>query len=165
MSNEYKDWLNDLTTEQRANYALCMQFPILIPHKEVDNPNFEYEYTALDIMPDGWRKAFGNEFANDLQKYVDLMNPDDKEHTYIIDMKEKYGYLHIYLSRYTPFTRSVCVQYADKSRQTCIHCGKPATKVTTGWVSPWCDECAEQHQQPCVPIKDFYKDLDHQMIE
>ena len=33
MSNEYKDWLNDLSPEQRANYDICMKYPILIPER------------------------------------------------------------------------------------------------------------------------------------
>lgn len=165
MSNEYKDWLADLTPTQRSNYALCMQWSILIPHDKIDDSNWEYDYTMLDDMPDGWRKAFGNQFADDLQQAYDLLPDVDKDRVYIKCLKEKYGYLHIYLSAYNPVIREVCKKYEQLSRKVCIHCGESATRVSTDWISPWCDTCAEKINDRTVSLEEWYKDHDHEMIE
>ncbi len=35
MSNEYKDWLADLSEEQRANYQLYMKYPFFFTLKKI----------------------------------------------------------------------------------------------------------------------------------
>ena len=48
MSNEYKDWYNDLSEEQKKNYKLCMKYPFLIPTNRRTGEkvkNYEYTYT------------------------------------------------------------------------------------------------------------------------
>ena len=32
-------------------------------------------------------------------------------------------------------------KYTQISYKTCVVCGKPATKMSTGWISPYCDDC------------------------
>lgn len=32
-------------------------------------------------------------------------------------------------------------KYSEISYKTCINCGKSATKISTGWISPYCDNC------------------------
>ena len=32
-------------------------------------------------------------------------------------------------------------KYEQISAKTCVVCGKPATKMSTGWISPYCDDC------------------------
>ena len=74
MSNEFKDLYNDLSEDQKRNYHLCMKYPILIPHHSLwgtVDKNYMYEYTKLDDMPNGWRIAFGEQFAAELQAAVD----------------------------------------------------------------------------------------------
>jgi hypothetical protein len=34
----------------------------------------------------------------------------------------------------------VIKKYARLSEVTCIRCGQPATKISSGWISPYCDE-------------------------
>lgn len=45
-------------------------------------------------------------------------------------------------------------KYADLSRRTCIVCGKPATRITTGWISPYCDDCVGNERS--VPIREWF---------
>jgi hypothetical protein len=33
------------------------------------------------------------------------------------------------------------LQYEDISYHTCIDCGKPATKLSGGYILPFCDDC------------------------
>ena len=151
MSNEYKDWLNDLSPIQRTNYDLCMKYPILIPENylwETITGDYEYDYTCLDEIPEGWRIAFGESWAHDIQVVVDSYYeqvkdiPDAKE-IHILQLKEKYGCFTQYFTHYTPKLKEVIKKYQDLSEKTCIHCGKPAKYRTTSWISPWCEDCIQ----------------------
>ena len=50
-------------------------------------------------------------------------------------------------------------KYERISRRTCIVCGKPATRITKGWISPFCDACCINcGPEKSVPIEEFYKE-------
>ena len=94
MSNAFKDWLNNFSEKQRKNYELCMKYPILVPRnvwtgKEVDD--YDYEYTMLDHIEDGWRTAFGEEWAKEVQDAINKIPDEDRDKVYITQLKEKYG--------------------------------------------------------------------------
>lgn len=157
MSNEYKDWLNDLSPEQRANYDICMKYPILIPERylyEVFTGDYDYSFCCYNEIPEGWRKAFGEDWACEVQQavdnyYAELKNIrgdepiDEFDELHILQLKEKYGVFTQYFTKYTPELRKVIKKYQDLSEKTCIHCGKPAKYRTTDWISPWCEDCIQ----------------------
>lgn len=140
--NEYQEWLADFTEEQRSNYELCMKYPILVPSEADDLYN--YDYTILDSMPEGWRKAFGEDWARELQDAVNKLSEEDRAEWCILDIKEKFGWLDQTFSGYSDDIRAVEQKYTRLSRCTCIRCGSPATKLSCGWVNPFCDMCAEE---------------------
>lgn len=146
MSNEYKDWYNDLTEQQKKNSKLCIKYPILAPRSyltgEVVN-NYMYEYTELDQIPVGWRVAFGEQWAAEVQKAIDKLPENVREQIYIMQLKEKFGFFRQYFSHYTDELDEVIRKYELLSRRTCIKCGAPATKMSTGWISPYCNSCVE----------------------
>ena len=51
-------------------------------------------------------------------------------------------------------------KYEQLSETTCINCGQPATLISKGWISPYCDECAKKHrnydEKNYIPIDKFY---------
>lgn len=158
MSNAFKDWYNDFSEEEKKNYELCMQYPILIPHSRwlgTVSPDFNYERTELDSMPDGWRIAFGEQWAKDIQDVLNKIPEDVRDMVYITDIKEKFGYLHSYFSYYTDELNDVVRKYENLSKRICIRCGAPATKMSTGWISPWCDNCAMQFPGRTVSIEEW----------
>ena len=159
MSNAFKDWYNDFTEKQKQNYELCMKYPILIPHHRLWGTvikDYEYGHTELDGMPDGWRIAFGEDWAREVQAAINKLPEDVRDKVYITDIKEKYGYLHTYFSHYTDALREVIRKYDNLSERTCIRCGKPATKISTGWISPWCDSCSNKIYDNCVDIDEWF---------
>ena len=98
-------------------------------------------YTELDAMDAGWRKAFGIQMCKEIK--VEL-----KKHKFlykyrITQIKEKWGYLHWYDAGVPKDSNiyEIIRKYEDISSKTCIVCGKPATKMSTGWISPYCDDC------------------------
>lgn len=48
-------------------------------------------------------------------------------------------------------------KYENISAKTCICCGQPATRITKGWISPYCDACCPQNELS-VPIGKYYSD-------
>jgi hypothetical protein len=58
-----------------------------------------------------------------------------------MQIKEKFGELRWYDEFSTQDVQDIIDKYEDISRRTCLICGKPATKMSTGWISPYCDDC------------------------
>lgn len=139
------------------NKELIEKYPWLLPHNrwtdEVDE-KYDYSYTELDAMPDGWRIAFGEEMCEEIQQALNELG--EQANTFrIMQIKEKYGSLRFYTNWYTSKISNIINKYEQISRYTCIKCGAPATKVATDWISPWCDKCADD---TCVPIEEYYSE-------
>lgn len=154
MSNEFKDCCDDFSDEQKKNYELCIKYPILVPKnvwtgKEVKD--YDYEYTMLDHIEDGWRIAFGEEWAKEVQDAINKIPEDDIDKIYITQLKEKFGQFRQYFSYYTDELAAVVHKYEELSKKTCIKCGKPATKIDTRWIAPYCDDCAN-NVGDCIDI-------------
>lgn len=102
----------------QKNRVLIERYPFLLPRNrwtgEVSK-DYDYHYTELDAMPDGWRIAFGEQICEEIR----------------FGATEK-------------ILREIIPKYSKLSQRTCIKCGKPATKISLGWISPWCDECADK---------------------
>lgn len=60
--------------------------------------------------------------------------------------------LRFYTNWVTDAINNVIYKYEKLSEHTCISCGAPATKMSTGWISPWCDKCASKIQEKFVPL-------------
>lgn len=154
MSNEYKDWITDKIEE---NKELCTKFPFLkIADWRTDEVPENYDYTCiwLDDLENGWRSAFGIQLCTELAA---ALEKEGKLETYLIDqIKEKFGELRWYDHGGTRETDEIIEKYTELSRRTCKNCGAPATKISTGWISPWCDECAKKIKGRLVSIEEFY---------
>lgn len=100
-------------------------------------------FTELDAMEPGWRKAFGIQMCKDIKKQL------KKEHFLykyrITQIKEKFGTLRWYDECSSEEIQKIIQKYEDLSWNTCIICGKPSTKYTTGWICPYCDEHAPEN--------------------
>ena len=53
--------------------------------------------------------------------------------------------------------RDIIPKYERLSARTCIRCGNPATKASTGWINPYCDTCAGKisHAERFIPIEEW----------
>lgn len=110
-------------------------------------------YTEWDNMRalEGWYKAFGDEL---LTRMAYQIKKDGMWRTFrITDIKEKYGSLRIYTGPASREMFDLLNKYDDISFHTCIYCGKPATKLTGGYIIPLCDECyAKQYDAAWQPL-------------
>ena len=104
-------------------------------------------YDWLNLIPEGWEKL-----GRAMIEECEAINPSYQ----IEDMKEKWGRLRIssYIRDYddSEWLLPACNdkeieevenKYIKLSAQTCCICGKPATKISTGWICPYCDKCYE----------------------
>ena len=131
---------------QLRNKKLYKRYPFLaIRNWRTDEP-IGYEFTYLDDMPDGWRKAFGKDMCEEIRRVLIKANYLNKYR--VVQVKEKYGSLRWYdgcaPSSIFHELQDVINKYEEISERTCIRCGRPATRISLGWISPWCDECAER---------------------
>lgn len=124
MSSEYKDWYNDILTALNA------------------------KMWEADFLPDGWVDTFipkmKKELADILGSYVDDF--------VVFQIKEKYGTVRMYwswaardyddneikdLNELTKEIEDVIRKYEATSANTCVVCGKEATKAVCA--IPVCD--------------------------
>ena len=129
------------------NKALVDEFPFLLPRNRWTGKvpdDYDYSYTELDAMPEGWRTAFGLQMCKELKEI--LVGAGALETYRIMDIKEKYGSVHWYDNGYPASADKQYIawqsKYVELSLNTCIICGKKATKMSVGYISPFCDQCA-----------------------
>lgn len=164
---------------KQKNRELCEKYPFLIPHNrwsgmritEAQNggywprdpdavPEYDWEYTELDEMPDGWRKAFGEQLCEELKQELLKAGGEEALNSYmIVQIKEKFGYLRWYDNGCTEkWYNEILPKYENLSERTCIRCGKPATRISVGWISPWCDDCVKGIRDNTVSIEEWFKE-------
>lgn len=60
-------------------------------------------------------------------------------------IKEKWGYLNLYLNHYPDDLLDKMLELSTKSKTICENCGKPAeSKYIHGWIYTLCPKCMEQ---------------------
>lgn len=121
-----------------TNKELIERYPFLKPHCD----DYDYSWTELDFMPDGWRKAFGEMMCEELRE--ELVKYDFLDEYSIAEIKEKWGGLKWYDNGYPPESRigDIIGKYETLSKNICIHCGKPDVAMTgNGWILPLCEDC------------------------
>lgn len=155
---------SDVITDEliQKNKALIERYPFLLPRNRFTGKvvaDYDYSFTELDDMPDGWRKAFGEQMCEELREALIIAERLDEYR--ISDIKEKFGFLHWYDFGNTQEGYDVISKYEKLSKRICISCGKPATKISTGWISPYCDDCADKisSYENFVDIDEFYNEF------
>ena len=128
------------------NKKLCKRYPFLAIRDWKTDKLIGYEFTYLDDMPNGWRKAFGIQMCEEIREV--LIKGNYLNNYRIAQIKEKFGALRWYDegapdSIYREI-QDIIYKYEEISECTCIWCGRPATKISLGWISPWCDNCADK---------------------
>lgn len=153
MSNEYKDWINDLKNapidSSDHKRWLLMEYPWLrMEEKEainyIDIPDDKI-FTFIDCAPKGWAKLC-EDLCAELKVLFDSIGFKDYS---LCQVKEKYGSLRWYEGSGVPIKigdeySKIVRKYEELSEKTCCVCGAPATKISRGWICPFCDKCAEE---------------------
>lgn len=123
------------------NKQLVEKFPWLRPFDFFGNEieNYDYSFTILDEIPEGWKIAFGELLAEDIQKVLDEQNIDDFK---VLQIKEKYGELRLYHNSAPKEIDKIIHAYSTASANICFHCGKPDVTQSKGyWIWTCCTQC------------------------
>ena len=145
-----------------TNEELINRYPWLTPRNRfTDQPykNEEYLYTELDNMPDGWRKAFGEQMCEEMNDEMLTWPKKEYDGFRITQIKEKWGALRVYVNYGSEKLYDIIAKYTTTSRVTCLQCGRPARWISRGWIAPWCDDCAVKR------LKDYNLDDDQFLDE
>lgn len=156
-----------MTEEQMKNKELVKEYPFIRANnywtmKRLPKEEDDYSWTLLDDMPKGWKKAFGLDLCREIKEALlleeDVKNFDGDivpalDDYRVLQVKEKFGCLRWYDDWTTPEIQNIKKKYAKLSVNTCCNCGKPATKISNGWICPWCDECAKEINDTFVDIE------------
>ena len=156
-----KEMVKEYNKELIEKYPWCIppdRWDPLYVHPQGINPDYDYTWTMLDDMPDGWRIAFGEDFCADIQAIYETLPETTKQLFYPAQIKEKFGALRVYWNVAVDGMSDVIRKYEEKSHGICVNCGKPATLISTGWICPWCDDCAKEIHGELVPIKEWFKE-------
>lgn len=98
-----------------------------------------------DMLPEGWRIAFGELFFGELNEALLKTFPEGiPDDFHILDIKEKWGKLRVSLSHDSEYINDVLFKYEYISSFICIDCGAPYpfAQMTYGsWVMPLCERC------------------------
>ena len=146
-------------SDVEKNKRLCGKYPFLTPRNVFTDKipeDYDYSWTRLDDLEPGWKIAFGEQLCEELKEALAKADYVDKFR--FTQIKEKWGSLCLYNFGCNQEAWDVILKYENLSKYTCGHCGKPATKVTTGWIYPYCDECADKlaKYEYFADINEFY---------
>lgn len=126
------------------NKELAERYPWLWLREDFRSDSEEI-LTWADMIPTGWYTAFGELLFEDLDRALKESYPEGiPEDFVILDVKEKWGRLVIYLSEETRLVRDVLLTYEYLSSFVCISCGVPypfSHMTYEGWVMPLCEKC------------------------
>lgn len=156
MKNKTKKQIKKQKKIKLRNKKLLKKYPFLAPINwdtltQLSVKQHKYKMgNVLDDIPNGWRKAFGIQLAEDIKQ--ELKQKHIKNYA-VYQVKEKYGELRWYDN----YSLNCLEKYKKLSKHTCVVCGRPATKISMGWICPWCDKCSNKINSNFISINDLYK--------
>lgn len=99
--------------------------------------------SLLSEVPEGWKKKLIPDMCREIKAALKNAGIPMSDY-HVFQTKEKYGSLRWYDVGGCDEIDAIIHKYDKLSSRTCCGCGKPATKISKGWICPWCDECAEE---------------------
>lgn len=130
-----RDYTVPFFTQQLYNYCLVNRYPWLQYYGD-------YENTVLDMMPDGWRKKFGFEMCESIQRIYEILPKEEQTAFELTSIKiEEDGSLAMYFTQeYDERLVAALEKYIELSRNMCQECGEPVTYETKE--GRWCKDHA-----------------------
>ena len=137
---------------QAENRKLVKKYPFLKPTNSwtgLEIEDYNYNFTLLDDIPEGWKKRFGIALCKDLKEILEKNNC--LEEFCILQIKEKFGSLRIYDNGAPKEWHEHLWAWEYISSHTCIKCGDfPVPLRNDGWICPECNSCP--HGKNCKKI-------------
>lgn len=140
------------------NKRLIERYPFLQPRNVFTDKipeNYDYSWTRADEVEDGWRELF-LQMCEEIREPLIEANYLDKFR--FSQIKEKYGTLRMYNFGAPEKVHDIIYKYENLSGRTCVHCGKPATKISQGYILPYCDDCAKGKPYDFVSVEEWFRE-------
>ena len=142
--------------QEEKNRELCRKYPFLLPRNVWTDKlpdDYDYSWTELDALPDGWRMAFGEMMMEDI---AEALKKSGNLETFRFDqIKEKWGSARLYYHGGNKEVDEIIENYSCLSENICMVCGKPDVYMTVkGWIYPCCKECWEKNKHNHLPYED-----------
>jgi len=130
------------------NKELTKDFPFLLSKDvftgELDK-NYDYSYTILDFVPDGWVDLF-LQMCEDLREQ--LIKDEFLDKFVIWQVKEKFGKLRLSTSGYSEKVGKIIKDYEYISQFVCYKCGKSAKLYDIlHYTLPYCKPCLKEYKK------------------
>lgn len=110
-----------------------------------EDKDLKHPYELFDVeCGDGWKKLY-----QPIIDHIEEYNKENEDKIEIRQIKEKFGGLRIYLSRYTDELRQMIDDAEEQSYYTCEICGKYITKpiVEHHWIYRMCKKCFDNMKE------------------
>jgi hypothetical protein len=126
------------------NKKMVEEYPFLLPRNRFSGEvvkDYDFSFTEMDSMPDGWRIAFGDELLKELKEELVKFNFLDRYR--ITQIKEKYGGLRWYDSGSPKDSKiyDIVSKYESLSEERCLVCGSPEVFKNAEFWGPLCEKC------------------------
>lgn len=118
-------------------------------------------------LPDGWKETF-QQMCELLDRTLRAHDATSDDITFL-QVKEKFGQMRVY----TDYSEhigsdlaSVCEDFIEaacsKTAKICCNCGNRADYDSTGWICPFCENCAKQiAQERHISFENNFKKISH----
>ena len=129
--------------------------------KSNNEPKEPYELFGI-VCGEGWKGLY-----QPIIDYISEYNKNNDDKIEIHQIKEKFGGLRIYLSRYTDELRQMIDDAEDESYNTCEVCGKYIKKpiVEHHWIYPMCRKCFRKGEEKKEEVLKQYENKLNKMNE
>ena len=129
------------------NKSLIEKYPWLYPHYQWSGEkveDYDYTWTELDALSEGWREAFGELLCEEIQEELEKFDYADEYS--IAQIKSKFGEMRWYDNGCPDKCRvhEIIENYAAISGYICEACGELDVPSTDGWIMPVCKECIKK---------------------
>jgi len=122
--------------KQELDEKLCADFPLLYRDR---NASMGTTCMCWGFPGDGWEPLI-RRLSEKLERAIEALPEDMREHCCAMQVKEKFGTLRFYLTTETDEMSAWIREAEDESARTCEECGAPGKLRGTGWLYTACDE-------------------------
>lgn len=112
------------------------------------DPNDTFDFIELDRIPSGWWDIGVRMFREIKQYLLEHGGQKALNEFRIEQLKEKFGSIRCYFYPDDDGIQDIIDRYEEESAETCCECGKPATRISKGWICPYCDNCGRLSDSP-----------------
>ena len=102
----------------------------------------------------GWKSLY----QPILDKVEEINRKEPDNPIQILQVKEKFGQLIVYLDRYTDELFDMCMEASEESNHVCEECGSPSEpRMDKGWIYQLCDKCYDKMKLKQQKILERYE--------